>query len=249
MLNGTPPSRINLIDIFGYIIPGTVLLAGGILAININLVLSGIPTIAGISIIGIFAFVTSFILSHLFRPRWIRILARYRPRYEHRFPRDLFQAQEQAPKNFEDDTDTRDYFDYQVWEICRDKFSLPDNLSKEKYRELWFGILSYLETTSYTRAFRMQALYIFSANMTGISVTLMIFYAVLTILKGASQVVGPIRETNLFMTSIRPIPNLIGLLIISFIFALVFATLSLSFLSKWHLYSKMELFIDQKMRS
>lgn len=244
-------SEFNLIDIFGYLVPGSLLLAGAFIPINITFEFLDLPLIAGLTLIGLFAFVVGMAVSRIEGLPWF--LGMYDQRYQpqHVFSEDLFQAQERYPRDPGEDSEyiSSEYFDYEVWLLCQDKFSLPENLSQSGYHLLWLGVLSYLETTSYTRAFRMQALYTFSSNMLIVSELLSFYYLLLIAFKGLGKIHGLIFNVSTFLILFRGMPILIGLLIVAVVFMRIFIQSSTFFLSQWHLYSKIEFYMDQKMNS
>lgn len=241
MSDGTPISEYNLIDVFGYMIPGILLLAGIVIPVDINL---EFLNLVGLTIIGLFAFVIGMALSRIDGQSWF-----VSDQPDHVFARDLFQAQKQSPINSERDINytSSEYFDYEVWKLCKNKFSLPENFSETGYYVLWLATLSYLETTPYVRTFRMQALYTFSSNILVVFEILSVYYVLLVALKGLDQVGRIVIEAGFPLTLVHSLPFLIGLLLISVISTYLFARQSIFFLSRWHLYSKMELYMDQEM--
>lgn len=280
MADGIPMSDLNLIDIFGYLIPGSLLLAGLAVPIEFDLVLLELPTIAGLTLVGMFAFVVGMVVSRVEGQAWfgrvrggVRRLLHvagihwprdrlYQP--EHAFPADLYEAARRPPEEVEADADpvvdeigllagnptnvSSDFFDYEVWKLCRERFSLPDDLSRAEYHTLWLGVLSYLETTPHTRAFRMQALYTFSRNMLVVAEVVSIYYAFLVGIKGLDRILDFAFETGfVFLAPVRGLPILVGLLLVAVVSTNVFARSSASFLSQWHLYSKIEFYMDQKL--
>lgn len=250
MADGTPLSSFNLIDIFGYVIPGTLLLVGLIVPIEFNLESLNLPIVVSFTLI--FAFVVGMAI-----PEIKRLLGPVRPskwltrssQPDHVFIDDIFQVQEQPPENFEQDTNYRskEYFDHEVYKLCQDRFSLAGNLSRSGYYSLWLAVLSYLETTPYVRTYRLQALYTFSNNLLAVFDILLIYYGLLAALETVKQIGGIALGIRFPLIPVRSLPFLFVLLIVAMVSSYAFARQSTFFLSRWHFYSKMEFYIDQKM--
>lgn len=250
MADGTPLSLFNLIDVFGYVIPGTLLLVGLMVPVEIDF--ESLNILISFTLIVILAFVVGMAipaLEELLGPvrlgEWLT--RSYQP--DHGFVNDIFQAQEQSPENSEEGTNykTKEYFDYEVYKLCQDRFSLDGNLSRPGYYSLWLAVLSYLETTPHVRTYRLQALYTFSNNISIVFDILLIYYVVLAALKTVDQIGGTAFEVGTSLIPVRSLPFLFGLLIVATASSYVFARQSTFFLSRWHFYSKMEFYMDQKM--
>ncbi|WP_152042874.1 hypothetical protein [Salinigranum salinum] len=190
----------------------------------------------------------------------------------HSFPQDLFEAQRrESPSSTRSPTTPlglldrfrasgeRDvagqpegavdpeYFDHEVLTLCRREFGLPGRLSRRSYHTVWLSVLSYLETTAHSRAFRMQALFEFSKNMLIVSELLSVYYLVLLATGGLNRALGVVLDVFPVPVPVRTLPVLVGLVFVSVAFMDVFARLSTRFLSQWHLYSKMEFYVDRTL--
>lgn len=253
MANGVA-AQFDLIEVFGYIIPGTTLLAGFVAPLHVAIP-TEFPTIAGLTLLAIAAFLVGMVI-----PVTLGRVHRYAQKayYSLRgrpdpigpahgpsgmFVRDMWAAaQRQTGRNV--NTEGRagtelstgsPFFDDQVWTLCQECFSLPTDFTEYYY--LWRVLRAYLGTTMYTDSQRMQAMYEFCLRTWTASVFLVGYYVVLL----------GIQFVGLPQTITRPTSVVIGLLAIAVLFVIAFRRMALIFAETWVFHTKMDFYLDQTM--
>lgn len=112
---------------------------------------------------------------------------------------------------------------------------MPDEF--DSFDTLFYLVLAHLETTPYSRSFRMQALYTLSSQLLVTTVLLAGYYAVL----------GGVKLAGVAGTTIRSFPTLVVLLAVATVFVVVFRVHAGRFISLWNHYAKLEFYLDCKL--
>lgn len=248
-------ARFDIIEIFGYVIPGAILLAGTLAPFQVA-VPAEFSTLVGFTLLGILAFLAGMVVAVLLvgvhtlgRGVFYDLIDREDPLGPECSPKvmfikDMWEAADRQGRGRTGGGDSDEgpsgeestFFDDQVWALYRGRFSLPPEFNR--YGELWSLVRAYLATTAYTQSRRMQAMYEFSLRTWTTATFLAYLYAILLFI----WFVGAAREI------VRDPLILVGLLIGAILIVAAFKRMVIVFARQLVFHTKMDFYLDQTVR-